>query len=162
MNTRDLTGFDPKSDPAICQAPCPIRAFGIEFTSRYGVLSELRLMIGVVETWLARGLFWHIAQIAYDSKHGSIRVVLKEREGSLVGSAYQIASIIKTYSGDRCSAVYVVDHQGNALGDSVGVLPSAENARGAPLQPLTPADALTGPYGLSARRETDAGGPTPH
>lgn len=110
--------FDPKTHPAVRQAKCSIRAFGIEFHSRYGVLSELRAMINVVETWLPRGLFWHIEQIDFDSKHGTIRVRLKDRQGSMTGAAHQIAETLKTYMGDLCMCVSVEDHNGRTIAGS--------------------------------------------
>lgn len=135
MNTRENSGaavqaFDPKKHPAVFQADCSIRAFGIEFSSRYGVLAELRLMIGVVETWLPRGLFWHITKISYDSKGGSILVSLKERDGPLIGSAYQIASTLKSHIGIGCMSVCVEDHEGHVMADSSGVRSMAEGVGG--------------------------------
>jgi hypothetical protein len=58
--------FDPKKHPAVAQSDQTIRAFGIEFQSRYGVLAEYRLMISAVEVWLPRGLFWHIDKMFFD------------------------------------------------------------------------------------------------
>lgn len=149
MNTRENTGgvveaFDPKKHPAIYQAGCSIRAFGIEFSSRYGVLAELRLMIGVVETWLPRGLFWHITKIDYDSKGGSVLVTLKERNGPLIGSAHQIASTLKSYLGDGCTSVCVEDHEGQMIADSVAVRSLAEGFAAGAAQPRGPAERLAG------------------
>lgn len=110
--------FDPKKHPAVRQADCSIRAFGIEFQSRYGVLSELRAMIGAVETWLPRGLFWHIEKIAFDSKGGGVVVTLKERDGPLLSQAQQIASILKLHLGERCTTVMVEDHIDRVIADS--------------------------------------------
>jgi len=110
--------FDPKLHPAVRQADCSIRAFGIEFHSRYGVLAELRAMILAVETWLPRGLFWHIEKIAFDSKGGSIGVTLKERDGPLDASARQIAGLLKLHLGDLCTSVVVEDHNGVTIAES--------------------------------------------
>jgi hypothetical protein len=110
--------FDPKKHPAVRQADRSIRAFGIEFFSRYGVLSELRAMIVAVETWFPRGLFWHIDKIQFDSKGGSVGVTLKERDGPLDGSARQIASLLKLHLGDLCTSVVVEDHNGVIIAES--------------------------------------------
>ena len=97
-----------------------IRAFGIEFESRYGVLSEYRAMISAVETWLPRGLFWHIEKIFFDSKGGCVAVTLKERDGDLSGSAQEIANILKLHLGDRCLSVFVEDHDEQIIAESRG------------------------------------------
>ena len=110
--------FDPKKHPAVAQSDQTIRAFGIEFQSRYGVLSELRLMIHAVETWLPRGLFWHITNVCFDSKGGGVLVSLKERDGDLTASAGQIASLLKMHLGDRCTSVLVEDHNENIIARS--------------------------------------------
>lgn len=110
--------FDPKLHPTVRQADCSIRAFGIEFQSRYGVLAELRMMIVAVETWLPRGLFWHIERIEYDSKGGGVLVALKQRDGSLVGAARHIASILKLHLADACTGVSVDDHLGERIAES--------------------------------------------
>ena len=110
--------FDPKRHPAVNQADCSIRAFGIEFFSRYGLLSELRAMILVVDTWLPRGLFWHMEKVEFDSKSGTVCVTLKERDNSLDFSAQQIASTFKTHLGDRCLSVFVVNHRGATIAES--------------------------------------------
>lgn len=119
LTSGQVQPFDPKVHPAVRQAQCSIRAFGIEFKSRYGVLSELRAMILAVETWLPRGLFWHIEKIEFDSKGGSILVTLKERDGSIVSSAREIASILRTQIGDLCSGVFVADHGGQIVGEAI-------------------------------------------
>lgn len=110
--------FDPKSDPATRQSHVSIRASGIEFHSRYGVLAELRMMILVVETWLPRGLFWHIEKVEYDSKGGGIHVTLKQRDGSMVGIARQIASILKGHLDSACTGITVDDHLGERIAES--------------------------------------------
>jgi len=110
--------FDPKNHPAVAQAEQTIRAFGIEFQSRYGVLAEYRLMINVVETWLPRGLFWHITRIFFDSKHGTVVVSLKQRDCDLKITAEKIATVLKHYFGDGCFNVMVEDHDGQLLADS--------------------------------------------
>ncbi len=115
---RDGEPFDPKVHTATQQAHISIRASGIEFHSRYGVLAELRMMIIAVETWLPRGLFWHIEKIEYDSKGGGIHVTLKQRDGSLQGAAWQIASILKGHLDSACTAVTVDSHLGERLADS--------------------------------------------
>lgn len=114
----DREPFDPKRHPTTHQSDCSIRAFGIEFHSRYGVLAELRMMIIAVETWLPRGLFWHIDKVEYDSKGGGVLVTLKQRDGSLVGTANDIASILRDRLGDCCTGVYVDDHRGELIADS--------------------------------------------
>lgn len=116
MNTH--TPFDPKTHPAVAQADCSIRAFGIEFHSRYGVLAELRAMILAVDTWLPRGLFWHIDKIEFDSKSGSVCATLKHRDDPLDGIARQIASTLKMHLGDRCLSVFVVNHAGITIAES--------------------------------------------
>lgn len=118
IKATDREPFNPKHDPATRQAECSIRAFGIEFHSRYGVLSELRMMIVAVETWLPRGLFWHIEKIEYDSKGGGVLVTLKQRDGSLVGAAHDIASILRLHFGHACTGVYVDDHLGERIADA--------------------------------------------
>lgn len=110
--------FDPKRDPAVNQADISIRALGIEFHSRYGVLAELRMMILAVETWLPRGLFWHIEKIEYDSKGCGILVTLKQRDGSMVATAREIASSLKASLNNRCTAVSVDDHLGDRIAES--------------------------------------------
>ena len=110
--------FDPKKHTAVHQADQTIRAFGIEFQSRYGVLAEFRSMINVVETWLPRGLFWHIEKIFFDSKSGGVMVTLKVRDGELEATAHEIARILKTYLGDGCSCVMVEDHDEQVLAHS--------------------------------------------
>lgn len=110
--------FDPKKHPAVYQSDQSIRAFGIEFQSRYGVLSEYRALISAVETWMPRGLFWHIEKIFFDSKGGCVAVTLKERDFDLSGSARQIASILRLHLGDRCLCVVVEDHNGNPVADA--------------------------------------------
>ena len=113
-----VEAFDPKVHPTTHQAETSIRAFGIEFKSRYGVLSEIRAMILAVETWLPRGLFWHIEKIDFDSKGGSMLVTLKDREGSMVPIARGIATTLKEYMGDRTSGVFVEDQRGDIIGDA--------------------------------------------
>lgn len=110
--------FDPKRDPAVQQSHISIRASGIEFHSRYGVLAELRMMIIAVETYLPRGLFWHIEKIECDSKGGGIHVTLKQRDGSMQLVAYQIASILKGHLESACTSVTVDNHLGERLADS--------------------------------------------
>lgn len=110
--------FNPKRDPATQQSHISIRASGIEFHSRYGVLAELLMMILVVETWLPRGLFWHIEKVEYDSKGGGIHVTLKQRDGSMVEVPRQIASILKLRFESACTAVTVVDHLGDRIAES--------------------------------------------
>ncbi|MCT2557369.1 hypothetical protein N0B51_00060 [Tsuneonella sp. YG55] len=112
--------FDPKRDPATRQSHVSIRAFGIEFHSRYGVLAELRMMILAVDTWLSRGLFWHIDKIDFDSKGGSVCATLKQRDDPLDGIARQIASTLKLHLGDRCLSVFVVNHAGTTIAESRG------------------------------------------
>ncbi len=113
--------FDPKKHPAVAQSDQPIRAFGIEFQSRYGVLAEYRLMISAVEVWLPRGLFWHIDRIFFDSKHGTVVVSLKEREGSLLTAADQIARTLRLHFGTACSSVLVEDHNGQMIATGGGI-----------------------------------------
>lgn len=118
VTTPNAEPFDPKKHPATRQSHVSIRAFGIEFHSRYGVLSELRMMIVAVETWLPRGLFWHIDKIEYDSKGGGIHVTLKPRDGSMAGVAYQIASILKGHLDCACTGITVDDHLGERIAES--------------------------------------------
>lgn len=110
--------FDPKTHPAVRQADCSIRAFGIEFHSRYGVIAELRAMILAVDTWLPRGLFWHIDKIEFDSKGGSVCATLKQRDDPIDGIARQIASILKLHLSDLCLSVFVVNHGGITVAES--------------------------------------------
>lgn len=118
MHIVEKEPFDPKKHPAVDQADQTIRAFGIEFHSRYGVLSEYRLMLKVVETWLPRGLFWHITKMFFDSKHGVVVVTLKERDSDLTVAASQIARVLKYHFGDGCFSVLVEDHNGQSLANS--------------------------------------------
>ena len=111
-----VEAFDPKVHPAARQARCSIRAFGIEFSSRYGVLSELRDMILAVETWMPRGLFWHIETIEFDSKGSSVLVTLKERDGPMLATARGIASVLSLHMNDL-TGVYVADHGGHIIAD---------------------------------------------
>lgn len=113
-----VEAFDPKVHPAVRQSQVGIRAFGIEFKSRHGVLSKLRQMILAVETWLPRGLFWHTEKIDYDSKGGSVIVTLKERDGSMASTAREIASVLRNYMGDMATCVFVADHDGHIIGDA--------------------------------------------
>lgn len=110
--------FDPKIHPAVNQSDKTIRAFGIEFQSRYGVIAELRQMINAVETWLPRGLFWQIEKMFFDSKSGCISVTMKERSDDLSRSASQIADILSRQHGDACLLVYVEDHNGERIAES--------------------------------------------
>ncbi|MBA3511843.1 hypothetical protein [Sphingomonas sp.] len=112
--------FDPKKHPAVAQADQSIRAFGIEFHSRYGVLAEYRMMITAVETWMPRGLFWHIEKIFFDSKSGSMMVTLKERDCDLAERAQQIAHILKLHLGDACASVFVEDHLEQIIAEGRG------------------------------------------
>ncbi|WP_395622151.1 hypothetical protein [Sphingomonas daechungensis] len=120
MHIVEKEPFDPKKHPSIAQADQSIRAFGIEFQSRYGVLSELRALINAVETWMPRGLFWHIGTICFDSKGGSVLVSLKERDGDLTDLARQIANVLKRHLGDRCTSVFVEDHREQVIADGRG------------------------------------------
>jgi hypothetical protein len=107
--------FDPKKHPAVAQADQIIRAFGIEFHSRYGVLAEYRMMISAVEVWMPRGLFWHIDKMFFDSKGGSVMVTLKDRDDDLSGTAHEIARVLRRAFGDRCLSVMVEDHNEQLL-----------------------------------------------
>ena len=118
LTSRQGKPFDPKTHPTVQQAEVGIRAFGIEFKSRYGVLAELRAMILAVETWLPRGLFWHIEKIEFDSKGGNVLATLKERDGSMASSAREIASILTNSMGDLTTGVFVADHDGHIIGDA--------------------------------------------
>jgi hypothetical protein len=120
MHIVEKEPFDPKRHPAVAQADQSIRALGIEFHSRYGVISELRAMIHAVETWLPRGLFWHIEKLFFDSKGGSVLVTLKQRDGDLTGSAREIARILKLHLGDTCTSVFVEDHLEQIIAEGRG------------------------------------------
>jgi hypothetical protein len=74
----------------------------------------------VVDTWLPRGLFWHITKVFFDSKGGSVLVSLKERDGDLTASAQQIASILKLHLGHTCTSVFVEDHREQIIAEGRG------------------------------------------
>lgn len=120
MHVVEKEPFDPKKHPAVAQSDQTIRAFGIEFQSRYGVIAELRAMISAVEVWLPRGLFWHIEKLCFDSKGGSVLVTLKERDGDLTGCAHEIARILKRHLGDACTSVFVEDHLEQIIAEGRG------------------------------------------
>jgi hypothetical protein len=57
----------------------------------------------------------------FDSKHGTVVVSLKEREGSLDSAAEQIARTLRLHFGTACFSVLVEDHNGQIIADGRGL-----------------------------------------